>query len=612
MPNNLYLTPAFLEDNLAQGVKPDTLADFIGANVPAFRTELNTVKLRSNNDPRAIEAFLLYKAYGTTRPENRTAPLSAPQNTYDPAEHEMGALRSTAQGIYDAVNAPGDLLTGAITTGISKAPLGGLSKAAANAPETQQLGENAEKTVNNLGLYGGAVGSAFGPLGTGAGTAVGEGAKNFVHEVTGQRDPNDPMTTVEDIVQPVTTGAVAGALDYALAKAPSTIAKTFAKQKIPTGAGDALAKEALRFQSADDFVKAAKEGSLRISLDDIEIPKAAQGPMAENPASFAAKYPEPAAFADQPIDVRFPGEGGKIKIVDGIHRYFKAVREGKPYIQAKLFDTSDDQLRSFYEAAIPDEATQRLVQPKTTERLIQETAQKSPELVQKGGLIRKGKILPSAEEKAIAQQVSKVEGVRPRGNIVKNMKAVSDGIEQTADTLTARLESNNAVVSGKELAASLRRAKERDLAAFGNEQTAEHAYQGILNIWNKVKSSYDSNLLGLWKARKAFDAELERQFGKRVFDPTMEKPLYAAVRSVRQTINEAVEKGANGAGTTFLPEIRHMSSLYDALENMSTKVGKDTLNSGVGKALNTRLGKITTSAAVGGAAAALGYGTLRQ
>jgi hypothetical protein len=475
MPN-IYLTPAFLEDNLAQGIKPDTLADFIAASVPDFKEQLMNIKQRSGNDPRAIEAFLTYKAYGTTKPAQRATPMLGPSQQGAPVPNtpqDRGILGS----ISDAINAPGDLATGVINQGLDAVGL----DIAGQTEEAQNVGVNANKVVENFDMYGGAVGSAFGPLGAGAGTAVGSGLTNMVREIQGERDPNN---IVADIAGPVAKGALAAGTQAAVTAAPAAI---------------------------KNFVGNRQTNHV-----------------------------------------------------------------------------------------------QKLVQPKATEKVIQQASLEGR--VQKGGLLRSGKITPSAQEAKIAESAMQV-GAKGK-DIIKNQQVVTQGIDDIAGKVEQRLTANNAIFNGKELASALKSTKAADLEAFGNEKTAETAYQGILNIWNTTKASHKSNLSGLWKARKAFDKELERQFGKRVFDPINEAPRHAAVRSIRQTVNDFIEQKATKAGTSFLPEIREMSNLYQALENMATKVGKDTLKSGLHKAVTSRTGKIVTGAALGGAATTLGIRSL--
>lgn len=600
MPQNIYLTPAFLEDNLAQGVKPDTLADFISSNVPAFRDELNSIKIRSNNDPRAVEAFLTYKAYGTTNPESRVAPMSAPSNTYDPAEHQMGPLRSAAQFVSDVATAPGELATGGIMKGLSNIP--GMEFAGSD-PSVQNIEHNLDKTVDQLPIYGGIVGSAVGQPGLGAGLGAATG--KFVDQLRG-KESTDLIDQPRQMLEVGTEAALGEGLDIAFKALPGVVKGALGKAK-PQKL-DALARQAARFDTADDFVNAMKDGKIQLSPDDILPPKS----MPEGGLrAHASKAPPPAkGFEDMPIEVT--REGGKFRLVDGAHRVEQAMREGKGFIEARITDTADDQMRELFEAAKPSSKVTKMVQPKATEKLIQETAQTNPELVQKGSFFKKGGLLPTGQEKQIAQEVAQVPGVNPRKDIIHNMKAVDDGIESVAETVGQRLKGNDAIFPTKELSSALNKAKAKDMRAFGNEQTAENAYQGILNVWTDVKSRFGNNLSGLWKARKAFDQELQRQFGKKVFDPTMEKPIHAAVRSVRQTVNQFVETRANQAGTSFLPEIHQMSQLYQALENMATKTGAKTLESGFTKAIKTPVGRVAASAALGGAAAGLGYGAVHQ
>lgn len=255
---------------------------------------------------------------------------------------------------------------------------------------------------------------------------------------------------------------------------------------------------------------------------------------------------------------------------------------------------------------------EELVQPKATSKLIQETAETSPDLVRKGGLLTKGKLLPSTTEKALAETASSIKGFGETDDIVKNMGLARSQISSDAQALRASLQSNPASLPRKEIASAINRAQKEAVSAFGNEQTAVRQYQGIVNIWNKVSAQFPGTNVGQWDARIAFDNELERQFGKNVFDPTLERPIHAAVKAVREAANSTIEKSSARAGKSFATELKRMSQMYQILENMKTKVGQDTLKSGAQKFLESRSGRAAAGVAAGAAAVPLGVNLLSQ
>ena len=246
---------------------------------------------------------------------------------------------------------------------------------------------------------------------------------------------------------------------------------------------------------------------------------------------------------------------------------------------------------------------QSLVQPKITDKLIQETAQKNPDLIKPGGLLTKGKVLPSAGEKELAQTAQSIPGFGTTDDVVKNVQVVKQTIGSEAKALGTTLKANDAALPRQQIAAAMKRGESEAIELFGNEQAAVKQFQGVMNLWKKVSAKHPGNTSGQWKARIEFDDELERQFGKRVFDPTLERPVHAAVRTVRQVANEQIDLASGGI---YSPAIKRMSQMYDILENMSGKVGKETLESGVQKVMKSRGGK----AAIYGATGAAGAGTI--
>lgn len=255
---------------------------------------------------------------------------------------------------------------------------------------------------------------------------------------------------------------------------------------------------------------------------------------------------------------------------------------------------------------VSEKAVQELVQPKATSKIIQETAEKSPELVKKGGIITKGKLLPSTSEKILADTAKSIDGFGATDDVIQNLVKVDKAIGTESEALRSSLQTNVASLPRREISSAIAKAQKEAVSAFGNETTAVRQYQGIVNIWDKISKKFPGTNVGQWDARIAFDQELQRQFGKKVFDPTLEKPIHAAVKAIRESANEAIGKASTGAGKSFLPEIERLSHMFQIKENMATKIGADTLKSGVQKFISTPAGRIATGVAAGTAAGTTG------
>lgn len=146
----------------------------------------------------------------------------------DPLELELEAqiaarAKNPGNGFFsklgEMINAPGDLMTGVAMRGIEQTNLFGMGDLASRTDESMNLSENAQKTKENLANYGAMAGSAFGPAGTFAGTALGSGLERAIDTATGQREVDNSMFGLKqlagDVAAPVMEGAVVGTVDRA-------------------------------------------------------------------------------------------------------------------------------------------------------------------------------------------------------------------------------------------------------------------------------------------------------------------------------------------------------------------------------------------------------------
>lgn len=117
-------------------------------------------------------------------------------------------ITNMLNGVMTAATAPGEMMAGAVTSLIGAGGEDFLSKQARGLPETQNLKQNYQNTRNNLGLYGGIVGTAFGMPGTGA--AIGQAMNEGLQDIEGN-NPNTPIQQAGDIAGAGLFGKLAGA-----------------------------------------------------------------------------------------------------------------------------------------------------------------------------------------------------------------------------------------------------------------------------------------------------------------------------------------------------------------------------------------------------------------
>jgi hypothetical protein len=254
-----------------------------------------------------------------------------------------------------------------------------------------------------------------------------------------------------------------------------------------------------------------------------------------------------------------------------------------------------------------DEIVQGLVQPKATDAVVKQIAEKNPDLYQKGGFLTKPQILPDAAEKQLAETARSIQGFGQTADPFANAQAVKQALKSESQALKTTLEANDGVLSHKEVGSAVKNALDRAAGDFGEQ---EGVFQSIGKIWDRVSENFPGKLSGTWDARIEFDNELERRFGSKVFEKGTARGV--AVRAARDAINQAVEQGAQRAGSSFAPQIQRLSQFYDILENLATKTGKDSLQSGLQKLMGTRTARNIGYGALGGIGAGVGYDLMKE
>ena len=479
--SNIYLTPSFLEEQRRNGVQPDTIADFISAKVPEFKSQYVQVKMASKNDPRAIEGFLNWKIYGTAKP--------------DPS--------------------------------IMAQPL----------PEGSDVDKPPEPGF--FGRIAGRIGEA--------GAGVRESLDNY------NQGKQGPLDTVLQSAGHMTSGV--------LAPATETI-KTASDMSGLTGALEKGVGAAAQ-SPVGQMLKPAIQGAADI-----------YGKAKQNNPQQAKTFESVGGAVMDAAEVY-----GSAQLAKG------AVKAGKKFGQGvkEFMDTPPQMMDSLVEKQ--DDAIQALVQPKADKKLIQERLMKNPQALksQKAGMLKKGAVAPIESEKALADTARTIEGFGQTDDVIENADIVWRAKADDSNKLLQELQANDAALSHKEINSAVNNAIEEVAKDFPGE---EAQVRRIGEIWKNSNATNPGKLSGHWSGRIGFDGDVERRFGPAIFEKGTAKA--EAVRAVRQTVNDLIDKGAKG---TFKPQLKRISHMYEILENLSTKIGPNALESGASKLLKKPLVK---------------------
>jgi len=84
-------------------------------------------------------------------------------------------------------------------------------------------------------------------------------------------------------------------------------------------------------------------------------------------------------------------------------------------------------------------------------------------------------------------------------------------------------------------------------------------------ISEQAKSANSIDSHGLWNARKAFDADLEDQFGEAIYNPEKNSAVKAAIRDVRSKVNDIIAEN----NSQYRSQIKKVSNMYTARDNIA-------------------------------------------
>lgn len=213
-----------------------------------------------------------------------------------------------------------------------------------------------------------------------------------------------------------------------------------------------------------------------------------------------------------------------------------------------------------------------LVRPKQTKKVREEEILRSTE---EGALATRTTELSTAE-RAMADEVGKIAEVGSDKTLLGNLNVIQTANRAEAKSLVAALRKNDVDIPASEITASLDDAiatlRADPLLIEGPEKIA-------LNLAERMKTlaaEQPATASGLLQARKNFD-DLVRESKPKAFDPAVENSISAAVREVRQSVNDLIDSKVTDVAVK--ESLRKQSNLFRAIENIGPKAADEAGNS---------------------------------
>jgi hypothetical protein len=242
---------------------------------------------------------------------------------------------------------------------------------------------------------------------------------------------------------------------------------------------------------------------------------------------------------------------------------------------------------------------------------------KTPERIKKGGLLTKGELLPDKSEIELAKMAKKLPGFGQTDDVVTNANVVHKAKGAKAKELLSKLKANDAALSHKEMNSAINDAIEAIAADFPGE---EAQIRRIGEIWKNEAAKHPGKLSGHWESRISFDDLVESRYGETIFQKGTARA--EAVRAVRQTVNSVIDKTAKATAAktpkllrtdvSFSSDMKELTQMYDIMDNLSSKMGAETLRSKADNFLRSPTGKTAAKVVGTGVVGAAGLNYLKE
>lgn len=171
----------------------------------------------------------------------------------------------------------------------------------------------------------------------------------------------------------------------------------------------------------------------------------------------------------------------------------------------------------------------------------------------------------------VAETVNKyVPNFNKMGTFSEKVNATRQALSDTAESLKNDVISSgkDRIYSFKELASKLTNL-ERPPTLVGD---MEKTYNKVLEKAMSIAKDNGGKISNLLDARKQFDEYISKSFPN-LYNSDALTPMRVSVKQIRNGMNDFIEKGLPDIG--FRQRLLDQSKLFDAIDNMSTKAGKE-------------------------------------
>jgi hypothetical protein len=228
-----------------------------------------------------------------------------------------------------------------------------------------------------------------------------------------------------------------------------------------------------------------------------------------------------------------------------------------------------------------------LIQPKLNVNE-QAEAVKSGQIA-KTGLFGKVSQVPDQEMIDVTRKY--IKSVDP----IKAVGQMQDGIATEANTLRSGLKQSKAIWNRNELMGAINKNEQPHLLSGDIKK----AYEKSLNLALKEAEKSPKSLDGLLDVRQNFDRIVAKQYPNLYASDTL-TPIKSAVMDTRRAINSLIESKLPETAdkAAFVQSLRTQTKLYEAIDNVATKVPKVGTNA-LSKFKGSHTGKALKYAAEG-------------
>lgn len=195
------------------------------------------------------------------------------------------------------------------------------------------------------------------------------------------------------------------------------------------------------------------------------------------------------------------------------------------------------------------------------------------------GILRKSVRSLSPRQKDIAKEVSRIKGVTSSRGLqfnynqivkenVKLAKALDKNIDIKKSVPLQRRAVNNSIDGAVEKLIST------NPVIVGNAETVA---KRVATKAKQILADNPSTPQGVFRSRKQLDSWIKSQKGQKAFDPSMENALSVSIRTIRQSMNDIVDKAVPSASVKA--NLRRQNLLFDAMDNVAEKAASQGRNS---------------------------------